>query len=108
MQKPKPTRQPATERRTGRTGAVLIVFLIVLPLSLTFAALTWPAGPGDEAVEAKIKEACSQCHGFPEADIKARAEWRALVNTMFHLANLELLGKYGRPIWDLDPPQVVD
>lgn len=25
---------------------------------------------------------------------------------MFHLANLELLGKYGRPIWDLDPPAV--
>jgi len=108
VQNPKPTRQPATERRSYTTRAALIVFLIALPLSLTFAALVRPAGPDDQALEAKIKEACSQCHGFPEADIKARAEWRALVNTMFHLANLELLGKYGRPIWDLDPPQVVD
>ena len=62
-------------------------------------------GPG---LDARIAEACSQCHQLPTPDVLPKSEWRDKINTMFHLANLELLGKYGRPIWDLDPPQVAN
>lgn len=93
-------------RRTRSLKRWRGLLLLPLGLGITFV-MAWHSGPDDPQLEAKIKEACAQCHGFPSPDIKARAEWRALVNTMFHLANLELLGKYGRPIWDLDPPEVI-
>jgi hypothetical protein len=57
---------------------------------------------------ARIAQACSQCHMLPPPALLPKHQWRDKVNTMFHLANLELLGKYGRPIWDLDPPQVAN
>ena len=53
-----------------------------------------------------IQETCSKCHRLPPPEIMAKHEWTEKVNTMFHLANRELLGSYGRPIWELDPAEV--
>ncbi len=88
-----------------RPLSLLLSFLVLV------AGLIWWWLPGTgaqspSASDARIEEACSQCHRLPPADVLPRAEWREKVNAMFHLANLELLGKYGRPIWDLDPPVV--
>ncbi len=93
--------------------AALFRTLLIAVVTLTAFTTLYFARPRSQAqgkkdVEAQIKEACSQCHKFPPPDIKAKAEWRDWINSMFHLANLELLGKYGRPIWGLDPPVVID
>jgi hypothetical protein len=84
--------------------------LLLLPLitGTYLLSVRSQAPGGTQDVEASIKEACSQCHNFPPPNILTRGEWRDKVDTMFHLANLELLGKYGRPIWQLDPPVVAN
>ncbi|MFZ0430782.1 MAG: VCBS repeat-containing protein [Acidobacteriota bacterium] len=90
-------------RTLGRT-VLLIGGSVVLLAFLAAGASTQPAG-GSE-LEAQVHEACSKCHQFPDPSIIARNEWPEKINTMFHLANLELAAKYGRPIWELDPTEV--
>jgi hypothetical protein len=81
-------------------------------IALAVLMLTWLSTQASRAnlqkadIEKGIAEACSQCHRLPPPEIIARSQWRGKINEMFHLANLELLGKYGRPIWELDPPSV--
>jgi hypothetical protein len=88
-----------------------LVILAIFLLTLTYNSFSAWKGPGQAPdvkpeLEAQISAACSQCHKLPSADLLEKREWRDKVNNMFHLANQELLGKYGRPIWELDPPQV--
>lgn len=90
--------------RTWSRGAVLIA----LTASGLFVAAAFSGGRfiRQDALEQQIATACSQCHKLPPPEIMSRDEWPDKVNSMFHIANLELLGKYGRPMWDLDPPDV--
>lgn len=76
--------------------------------ALALTAVKGPESSAESDLEKQISTACSQCHKLPPPDIMARSEWPQKVEAMFHIANLELLGKYGRPIWDLDPPDVID
>lgn len=85
--------------------------LLLMALAAVAVIPFWLADTGTSAqsdLDAQIAQACSQCHKLPPPEIIARREWREKINTMFHLANLELLGKYGRPIWELDPPAVAE
>ena len=59
--------------------------------------------PAPKSLDTLIHEACSKCHQFPDPSVISRDQWPEKINTMFHLANLELAAKYGRPIWEIDP-----
>lgn len=61
-----------------------------------------------ESLEQQIATACSQCHELPPPENMSRGEWPDKINSLFHIVNLELLGKYVRPICDRDPPDVVE
>lgn len=63
--------------------------------------------PEPKDLDRLVHEACSQCHQFPDPSVISRDQWPDKINTMFHLANLELAAKYGRPIWQIDPTEAI-
>lgn len=98
-----------SSRETRRIHTAILSALALL--GVPALAIVWVYSSSQSSspdLETEIVQACSQCHVFPPPDIKPKAEWRQVINTMFQLANQELLGKYGRPIWGLDPPVVAE
>ena len=84
-------------RTLGRT-VLLIGGSVILLAFLAAGASTQPAG-GSELRHRCTKPAPNATNFDPS--IIARNEWPEKINTMFHLANLELAAKNGRPIWGL-------
>ena len=59
-----------------------------------------------EDQEAKIREACTQCHEWTPPEILPAREWPGLVQQMFRLANISLLQSHDKPIWEIDTLRV--
>ncbi len=60
----------------------------------------------EEALETKIRKACTQCHEWTPPEILPKQEWPGLIQRKFRLANLSLLQSHNKPIWDIDALQV--
>ena len=60
----------------------------------------------EEALEIKIRKACTQCHEWTPPEILPKKEWPGLIQRKFRLANISLLQSHNKPIWDIDALQV--
>ena len=52
----------------------------------------------EEALETKIRKACTQCHEWTPPGILPKQEWPGLIQRKFRLANLSLLQSHNKPI----------
>ena len=97
--------------RGQSAGCLSVLCLSVLLLSpVRLAGGGIPSGfaqPADEeALESKIRKACTQCHEWTPPEILPKKEWTGLIQRKFRLANISLLQSHNKPIWDIDALQV--
>ena len=104
----------------GRSAGCLSVLCLIVLLFLPGRSVAGGRSPGlpslsshsslqltnEEALETKIRKACTQCHEWTPPGILPKQEWPGLIQRKFRLANLSLLQSHNKPIWDIDALQV--
>ncbi len=92
----------------GCLSVLCLSVLLLSPVRLAGGGFSpgFPQPTDEEALELKIREACTQCHEWTPPEILPKKEWPGLIQRKFRLANISLLQSHNKPIWDLDALQV--
>ena len=95
-------------RSAGCLSFLCLGVLLLSPVRLAAGGFSpgFPQRADEEALETKIRKACTQCHEWTPPEILPKKEWPGLIQRKFNLANITLLQSHNKPIWDIDALQV--
>ena len=92
----------------GCFSVLCLSLLLLSPVRLAAGGFSseLPQPTDEEALETRIREACTQCHEWTPPEILPKKEWPSLIQRKFRLANITLLQSHNKPIWEIDALQV--